>query len=169
MMQDQRAYQQVRQEDLLIRSLTVEDIPAALEIERLGHSYPWAEAVFRDCFKANYRLWAACQGQALVGYAVVAYLFDEAHLLNLCVDPRSQGQGIGRRLLRHLLREAARERISQTILEVRVSNQPAQRLYLAEGFEEIGRRPNYYPGPGGREDARVMAFHFPTQDTPASS
>lgn len=161
MMHDQSAYQRVRQGDLLIRSLTTADLPSVLEIERLGHSYPWAENVFRDCFKVNYRLWAACQGEALVGYGVAAYLFDEAHLLNLCVDPRCQGQGIGRRLLRHLLSEAAREKIVQTLLEVRVSNHAAHRLYLAEGFEEIGQRPNYYPGPGGREDARVMAFRFP--------
>ncbi len=147
--------------DLTIRALAEADLPQALEIERLGHSFPWPETVFRDCFRDNYRLWAACRADTLVGYAVVAYLFDEAHLLNLCVNPQVQGQGIGRQLLRHLLRQAADEGIVQTILEVRLSNLAAEHLYLAEGFEEIGRRPNYYPGATEREDARVMAYRFP--------
>lgn len=159
-MLERDTYHQVLNSDLAIRALAPEDMPAVLEIERQGYSHPWGEPVFRDCFRDNYRLWAACHGDELVGYAVVAYMFDEAHLLNLCVHPAWQGQGAGRRLLRHLLKEAAREQIWQTILEVRLSNEAAYQLYLAEGFAEIGRRPGYYPGADGREDARVMAFRF---------
>lgn len=161
MMRGSETYQRVLDGDLLIRGLTTDDLPRVLSIERQGHSYPWTETLFRDCFRANYRLWAACHGDLLVGYAVVAYMFDEAHLLNLCVDPRWQGQGAGRRLLRHLLSEAAREQMVQTILEVRLSNDAAYRLYSVEGFEEIGRRPEFYPSGDGREDARVMALQFP--------
>ena len=42
-------------------------------------------------------------------------------------------------------------------LEVRPSNRGAIALYFDEGFNEIGRRPRYYPGRDGREDALVMA------------
>ena len=42
-------------------------------------------------------------------------------------------------------------------LEVRPSNPAAIALYHDEGFNEIGRRPNYYPAKKGREDAIVMA------------
>ena len=45
-----------------------------------------------------------------------------------------------------------------TFLEVRASNHTASRLYERFGFNEIGRRPNYYPAVGGREDALVMAY-----------
>lgn len=160
MMQEHSPYRQVLSNDLTIRRLVPEDMPAVLEIERQGYSHPWTDSVFSDCFRDNYRLWAACQGDILGGYAVVAYMFDEAHLLNLCVHPRWQGQGVGRLLLRHLLHEANRDQMWQTILEVRVSNEPAYTLYKAEGFSEIGRRPDYYPGADGREDARVMALRF---------
>lgn len=144
-----------------IRALQMTELPQVLEIERLGYSHPWTEAVFRDCFRDNYRLWAADNDGVLAGYAVVANLFDEAHLLNLCVHPRCQGRNIGRGLLQHVLAEAAGEDMCQVLLEVRASNKPAIRLYSGEGFEDIGRRPEYYPGPGGREDARVMVFRFP--------
>ena len=81
----------------------------------------------------------------------------EAHLLNICVEPGWQGHGLGRRLLRRMLR-IARERDADTMfLEVRVSNKAAQGLYEAEGFAEVGRRRDYYPARYGREDAIVYA------------
>jgi len=45
----------------------------------------------------------------------------------------------------------------ECFLEVRASNQSAYRLYERYGFNEIGRRRDYYPVAGGREDALVMA------------
>ncbi|WP_223792673.1 ribosomal protein S18-alanine N-acetyltransferase [Marinobacter sp. F4216] len=144
--------------DVRIKPMLEVDVPDVLEIERQGHSFPWTEAIFRDSFRGNYRLWTAWAEERLLGFAVVAYLFDEAHLLNLCVSPKVQGQGIGRRLLRHLVAEASLDHIWQIILEVRVSNDAAYHLYKSEGFRQIGRRPDYYPAAEGREDARVMAF-----------
>lgn len=97
------AYQKVLNADLLIRPLVPEDVPAVLDVERQGYSHPWSESVFLDCFKDNYRVWGACHGGDLVGYAVLAYIVDEAHLLNICVHPRARGEGVGRYLLRHVL------------------------------------------------------------------
>lgn len=149
-------YQEVRDADLLVRPLALEDVPAVLDIERQGYSHPWSESVFLDCFKDNYRLWGACQGGRLVAYAVVAYMVDEAHLLNICVHPGTRGEGVGRYLLRHVLATSAHEGMSQLLLEVRVSNHAALALYQDEGFHEIGQRPGYYPAANGREDARVL-------------
>lgn len=144
--------------ELTIRPLVSEDLPKMLDIEHQGHSYPWAEGVFLDCFKPSYRLWGACLNNSLVGYAVVTYILDEAHLLNLCVHRSARGHGVGKRLLRHLIAEALRESMNQVLLEVRKSNSVACKLYRKEGFEEIGRRPRYYPAPSGREDARIMSL-----------
>ncbi|WP_373000988.1 ribosomal protein S18-alanine N-acetyltransferase [Marinobacter sp.] len=151
-------YQKVLEADLLLRPLAPEDVPAVLDIERQGYSHPWSESVFLDCFKDSYRLWAACHGGLLVGYAVVAYMVDEAHLLNICVHPSARGEGVGRHLLRHVLATAAHEGMSQLLLEVRASNDAAITLYENEGFQEIGQRPGYYPDANGREDARVMVL-----------
>jgi ribosomal-protein-alanine N-acetyltransferase len=51
-------------------------------------------------------------------------------------------------------------------LEVRPSNTPALALYHSEGFNEIGRRPRYYPAAQGREDA-VMAIELVGDDLQA--
>lgn len=141
---------------LVVRYLEPGDLSRILDIERQSYSHPWTEGVFRDCFKVSYRLWGVFQGDTLIGYAVVAYMLDEAHLLNLCVHPGYRGLGAGRLLLRHFLAEAVEDCMNQVILEVRLSNAVAGKMYRHEGFEEIGRRPGYYPGADGGEDARVM-------------
>ncbi|KPQ27473.1 MAG: ribosomal-protein-alanine acetyltransferase [Marinobacter excellens HL-55] len=143
-----------------VRSLVKGDLPQVLELERLGYSHPWTEAVFLDCFKDTYRLWALVQEGDLRGYAVVSYMVDEAHLLNICIHPRVRGQGAGRQLLRHVLAASLKDGMGQMILEVRQSNVAAAMLYRSEGFEEIGRRPGYYPDAAGREDALVLAYRF---------
>lgn len=143
-----------------IRPLERGDLPAVLEIERRGYSHPWSEAVFRDCFRNDYRLWALDHGGELKGYAVISYVVDEAHLMNICMHPDLRGYGAGRYLLRRTMAEAVHDGIVQMILEVRESNDTAARLYEREGFEEIGRRPGYYPSGSLREDARVMALRF---------
>ncbi|WP_100640173.1 ribosomal protein S18-alanine N-acetyltransferase [Marinobacter salexigens] len=144
--------------ELTVRPLAPENLPEVLEIERQAYSYPWSEGVFLDCFKPDYRFWGACLGDSLAGYAVVVYILDEVHLLNLCVHPGCRSRGVGKRLLRHLIAEATRNDMNQVLLEVRQSNSMACKLYRNEGFEEIGRRPRYYPMANGREDARVMSL-----------
>ena len=148
----------VLESDLIIRPLEPEDLSEILDIERQGYSHPWTEGIFLDCFKPNYRLWGACQGELLIGYVVVVNVLDEVQLLNLCVRPGHRGLGAGKALLHHLLDEAARESMNQVILEVRQSNKVAIKLYRSEGFEETGRRPRYYPAASGREDARIMTL-----------
>ena len=142
-----------------IRPLCEGDLANVMELELQSYSHPWTKGVFLDCFRPGYRLWALDQeGAELMGYAVVAYLFDEAHLLNLCIGPQHRRSGAGRFLLRHLIAAAAQDRMRRVILEVRQSNHAAIDLYLREGFELIGERPGYYPAAVTREDACVLAL-----------
>mgnify|MGYP002653699537 CR=1 FL=1 len=81
-------------------------------------------------------------------------------MLNVCVAPEAHGHGLGRKLLRALLHVARGRGAERVFLEVRPSNPGAIALYHSEGFNEIGRRPRYYPARGGREDALVMAIEL---------
>lgn len=152
------SYKAVESLNRSVRQLSPHDLPEVLEIERRSYSFPWSEAVFRDCFRPDYRLWGVELSSVLAGYAVVAYMVDEAHLLNICTTPQQRRSGMARYLLRHLVAEAARDGMVRVILEVRASNQSAADLYLAEGFVDIGLRPGYYPSSSGREDARVLSL-----------
>ena len=93
----------------------------------------------------------------MIGYGMLSLAADEAHVLNVCAAPEEQGRGHGRHLLRTLLQQARTRGAQRVFLEVRPSNTGAIALYHAEGFNEIGRRPRYYPAKVGREDAIVMA------------
>ena len=92
-----------------------------------------------------------------IGFAMMRYIFDEVELLLFAVTRACRGQGIGRRLLQDVLAHARARGAGRMILEMRKGN-PAEHLYRAQGFTQIGHRPKYYKQPSGeRLDAITMA------------
>ncbi|MBM7060207.1 ribosomal protein S18-alanine N-acetyltransferase [Pseudomonas sp. UL073] len=138
------------------RRMTEADLEAVLKVEYAAFSHPWTRGIFTDAI-GSYDCWMMFQGGQQVGHGVINVIIDEAHLLNITVKPESQGRGLGLRLLEHLMQRAAELNARECFLEVRASNQSAYRLYERYGFNEVGRRRDYYPAVGGREDALVMA------------
>lgn len=147
-----------------LRPMREDDLDAVLAVEQRAYPFPWTRGIFRDCLHAGYPAWVLQRDGELIGYAVLSIAADEAHVLNVCVAPEAQGEGHGRRLLRALLQLARAHGAQRVFLEVRPSNAVAIALYHAEGFNEIGRRPRYYPAIGGREDAIVMALELLDQE-----
>ncbi|HLS83170.1 MAG TPA: ribosomal protein S18-alanine N-acetyltransferase [Arenimonas sp.] len=141
-----------------MRPMRQADIEAVMAIETRAYPFPWTAGIFRDCLRAGHHCWVLESAAGIIGYGVLSAAAGEAHILNVCVAPELQGQGHGRRLLRRLVDLARWHHAAQVFLEVRPSNPRAIALYHSEGFNEIGRRPNYYPAGRGREDAIVMAM-----------
>lgn len=134
-------------------------LPQVLEIERRAYPFPWSEGIFRDCLKAGYSGWVLTEEPGLViGYTLMSMAVDEAHVLNLCIDPAYQQQGLGRMLLEHMIRLARAANATIVLLEVRKSNKAAIHLYETQGFQRLGLRKGYYPAAEGREDALVLGF-----------
>ncbi|HEY0288523.1 MAG TPA: ribosomal protein S18-alanine N-acetyltransferase [Pseudomonas sp.] len=138
------------------RPMTEADLDAVLKIEYAAFSHPWTRGIFLDGLK-SYEIWLMFEGEQQVGHGVINVIIDEAHLLNITVKPESQGRGLGLLLLDRLMKRAYELNGRECFLELRASNQSAYRLYERYGFNEIGRRRDYYPAIGGREDALVMA------------
>ncbi|MGH8598034.1 MAG: ribosomal protein S18-alanine N-acetyltransferase, partial [Gammaproteobacteria bacterium] len=107
---------------------------------------------------SRHECWVAERNDMLVGHGVLSIAAKEAHLLNVCVRRDQQGQGIGRRIVVHMLTRANECGAGVVYLEVRPSNRVASALYLSLGFREIGRRKEYYPAELGSEDAMVLAL-----------
>ncbi|WP_164137419.1 ribosomal protein S18-alanine N-acetyltransferase [Stenotrophomonas maltophilia] len=150
-----------------LRALRESDLNAVMAIEVRGYPFPWTRGIFVDCLRAGYPGLAMERDGQLIGYGVLSIAAEEAHVLNICIDPLAQSRGLGRQLLRALVQLAGNRGAHRVFLEVRPSNTPALALYHSEGFNEIGRRPRYYPAAQGREDAVVMAIELVDGDLQA--
>ncbi len=145
-----------------IRDIVESDFDALWEIEHRAYEFSWTKGILLDCIRIKHPAYVLHDETGhLLGYAFLTVGAGEAHLLNLAVEPTAQNQGIGRQLLAHVLARAPLMRIERIFLEVRPSNAAALKLYEEAGFNEIGRRPGYYPAPNNRrEEAIVMALEI---------
>jgi ribosomal-protein-alanine N-acetyltransferase len=91
---------------------------------------------------------------ALIGWAGVRVVGDEAEVLTVGVVPAARRRGIGLALMADLYADAKRRGARAIYLEVRVDNDGARKLYERDGFIKVGVRRGYYEG--GRVDAVVM-------------
>jgi ribosomal protein S18 acetylase RimI-like enzyme len=85
-------------------------------------------------------------GERPVGFAVMEFGDERAHLVVLAVAPKHQRAGIARRMLAWLLKSALTAGITSVHVELRADNQPAFELYRSMGFCETLRVPGYYRG-----------------------
>lgn len=134
-----------------------DDIAQVADIERRSYEFPWSHGVFRDCLLAGYHCIVLDREGAVVGYSILSVAAGEAHILNLCVDPKFRQLGYGEQLLDEVLKRAAHAEVREIFLEVRPSNEAALELYRKKGFRLIASRPAYYQASDGREDAAVLS------------
>lgn len=137
--------------------LTENDVEQIFQIEKSAYLVPWSEETFQRCFQMNYFSIGAKEENQLLGYVIFSIMVGECHILNLCVDPKHQRQGLGRKLLTQALDIAKEKQTGVAYLEVRRSNSAAIALYNSMSFIQIGQRKNYYPSDKGYEDALVFA------------
>lgn len=143
---------------IVFRPMQLDDIEAVFHIEKQAYDFPWSKTLFEQAIKSSkYCVVAECQNQT-IGYGILSYVVGEAELLNICIDTNQQGRGYAKLLLNHLVEHAALKDNQEMYLEVRVTNKPAIHIYEQAGFNEIGRRKNYYPTKAGKEDAILMAL-----------
>lgn len=90
----------------------------------------------------------------LVGYGGLAAVDGTGDIQTIATARDQWGSGLGARLLTELLGAATDFECHEVLLEVRVDNLRAQRLYERFGFEPIGFRRGYYQP--GNVDALVM-------------
>jgi ribosomal-protein-alanine N-acetyltransferase len=143
-----------------VRGMRADDLATVSAMENASYDFPWSAGIFSDCVKAGHPCWVLCVDQDIAGYGILSMGAGEAHVLNLCIGPDFRGRGMGRHLLGRLLDIARWNGAERVFLEVRPSNPLAKTLYESVGFNEIGRRPRYYPAKNGREDAIVMALNM---------
>ena len=146
-----------------IRPMTSLDLSDVLRIEHSTFPMGWIRSMFEAELEGPVSHSAVLEVDgALVGYAIYRVILDEAHLMNIAIERPYRGQGLGLRLLEHVMRDSKALGGRQMFLEVRVTNRVARELYLKTGFEEVGLRRNYYQDNG--EDAILMTCQMPASE-----
>ncbi len=147
------------QPEAAFEAMTPEHLDAVMAIEATAYPHPWTRGNFNDSLRAGYQGQVLVAAGTMLGYFMAMKGVDEVHLLNLTVAPEHQGQGWGRLILEALSTWSRGQGAQWLWLEVRASNERAQRLYERYGFRRVGLRKAYYPAAHGRrEDAVVMSL-----------
>lgn len=145
--------------DFTLRTLAEADLTQVVAIEQRSHAHPWSVQGLSSSLKDHYCVGLHHNGEC-IAYAVLSFVVGEAELLLFVVDTPWQGRGIAKAFLQRVLK-AAQARARCIFLEVRMSNAVAIGLYEDLGFNQVGVRPNYYPGVNGRrEDALLYALEL---------
>ncbi|WP_298444136.1 ribosomal protein S18-alanine N-acetyltransferase [uncultured Ferrimonas sp.] len=132
-------------------------------LETKCHPQPWSESNLYSCLMKPYWGELMLQDGKPVGFYLFQQVLDELTLVNICVDPAQQGNGLGGQLLTQALAQAQQRQAAVCFLEVRASNAAAIGLYQKTGFNQDSLRKGYYPGAnGGREDAVLMSLQLPS-------
>ena len=130
-------------------------VPQIAQLEVVCFHDPWSEASIASELNNRLSLWlVALDGEQVVGYVGSQSVLGWADMMNIAVSPRYRRQGIARELVERLEAALRENDVTCLTLEVRASNAPAQALYSVLGFQQVGRRPNYYRNP--KEDALIL-------------
>lgn len=153
--------------DVELREMRWWDIDPVLTLEReLFPDDAWSRGMFwselahaRGLGATRHYVVATGPEGQLLGYAGLAASGDLADVQTIAVAQGAWGAGLGSRLLTDLLRSATAFECAEVMLEVRIDNVRAQKLYERFGFEAIGFRRGYYQP--GNVDALVMRLTDP--------
>jgi ribosomal-protein-alanine N-acetyltransferase len=143
-------------EPMRIEPMAQGDLTAVLHIEALSFTTAWPANAFsneiRDNKLAHY--FTGRVGSRIVAYGGIWVILEDSHITTIAVHPDHRGLKLGEEMLLKLLDEAITQGASWITLEVRESNDAAQKLYRKYGFTTVSTRRGYYSDNG--ENALVM-------------
>lgn len=138
-----------------IVEMNADHVTQVAELEKLCFSDPWSERSIAAELTNQLALWlVAVEDGRVAGYIGSQTVPDESDMMNVAVHPDFRRRGIAEALVTALCAALKAQGSVSLTLEVRASNDPAKALYEKLGFEQVGRRPNYYRNP--KEDALIL-------------
>ena len=129
-------------------------------LERICFSRPWSKRMLGEELENQCAAFLVAEDESgkVLGYAGLLVMMDEGYITNVAVFPEYRRRGIGAQIIEVFMNFARANRLAFLTLEVRPSNAAAIALYQGFGFEEVGRRKNYYDLP--KEDALILTCYF---------
>ncbi len=144
--------------EVQLRRLVVADLDQIMEIEPVAFgSHHWSRQSFINEINNPGGIYFTAfdpETGTVLGYSGYWLIDDEAHITTLAVHPDFRRLGLGELLLINDIQSAVSVNAVRMTLEVRVSNDAAQKLYYKYGFKSLGLRRKYYQD--NSEDALVL-------------
>ena len=143
--------------------MTADHLEELEKLERICFSRPWSRKMLAEELENQCAAFLVAEDSVsgrVLGYAGLMVVADEGYITNVAVFPEYRRQGIAAQILQVFVQFAEANRLAFLTLELRPSNAAAIALYQDFGFEEVGRRKNYYDLP--KEDALILTKYFET-------
>jgi len=138
-----------------VRQANGNDLDALVRLEAHSNPVPWSrQMIATELDRSQGALLVATERGEVIGYICCAGQGDSWHVLNVAVDTGCRNRGVGAQLVDAAIAALHGNPFRRYTLEVRVSNEPAIRLYRSRGFTDSGVRPRYYSN--NQEDALIM-------------
>lgn len=138
--------------------MTEQDLDDLLVIEQYSFPTPWKRQMYESDIDANrharFFVIERKDDRELVGYIGTWFIYDEAHIGTIATKQEYRGRRIAEQLIAYTAFQGIQEGVDYIVLEVRVSNDAAIRLYERMGFSQVGLRKRYYTDT--QEDALLM-------------
>lgn len=157
------SYVEITRAEYSIEFMNEHDLLAVVEIEETCGLSLWGWEAYRAELDRTESIMLVARtrafddprdDQSIVGYIAARINGEELHINNIGVRHTARRRGVGGALLASALESGARNGAREALLEVRAANAVAQTLYRRHGFENAGRRRNYYRDP--TDDAILM-------------
>jgi|LFRM01.1.fsa_nt_gb ribosomal-protein-alanine N-acetyltransferase len=145
---------------LQIQPMQADHLSSVLEIENVSFPTPWSyRSYMGELTRNNFaHYFVGLIEDKVVGYIGIWIVLDEAHITTIAVAPEFRGNHIAERFIEFGVEYSKVWGAEKMLLEVRVSNKAAQKVYKRMGFVEIGVRKQYYSDT--LEDAIVMLKRY---------
>ncbi|MEE1036003.1 MAG: ribosomal protein S18-alanine N-acetyltransferase [Oscillospiraceae bacterium] len=140
---------------MTITIMTALHVSQVAELEKLCFSDPWSEKSVASELENKLAYWlVAVEDDRVAGYVGSQTVCGETDMMNIAVHPDFRRRGIAESLVNALVEDLQKQESHSLTLEVRASNEAAQKLYEKLGFMQVGLRKNYYRNP--KEDAYIL-------------
>lgn len=142
-----------------IVNMSKKHIKDLAELEKECFNTPWTEKQLEEELESEYSLFlVALNDETVAGYVGCQTTIDGGYITNVAVFTNMRGKGIAQKLLFELSNKIKEKNLEFITLEVRVSNESAINLYKKMGYQEVGKRKNFYKNP--KEDALLMTINL---------
>ena len=140
----------------MIRRMTADDLAEIDRLEKILFTSPWPQSAYEYEMNGNPfgNPSVLEEDGEIIGYCDWWIMYEHAEIATIGVKPDKRRMGYAQMMLDHIVADAEKNGCETLSLEVRVSNDPAIRLYEKNGFIQVNIRRHYYDDNG--EDAYLM-------------